>query len=98
MAALFAAQPFPPGIDRFSDTFVLLSLASEVGGLRSPDFDRKVTEGTYLTWAGEAVGGFASLGVVGTPVAWYDDQVIRVVKAEDGPAISPREFLARLPE
>ncbi|MER5912572.1 thioredoxin domain-containing protein [Streptomyces sp. NPDC001982] len=98
LAVLFAAQPYPPGLDRFADTSVLLSLASEVEGLRSADFDRKVTDDTYLTWAGETVGGFASYGVVGTPVVWYDDEVIPVVKAEDGPAVTPQEFLAQLPK
>jgi hypothetical protein len=97
MAVLFAAQPFPPGTDRFSETSTLLSLASEVDGLRSPDFDGKVTDDVYLSWAGQAVGSFASFGVVGTPVVWYDDEVIPVVKIEGGPAIAPAEFLARIP-
>ncbi|MGW4563912.1 DsbA family protein [Streptomyces sp. NPDC004561] len=97
LAALFAAQPFPPGDDRFSDTSVLLSLAGKVNGLRSPDFDRKVTDGTYLTWAGRSVGTFDSFGVVGTPVVWYDDTVIPVVKTDGGPAVTPQEFLSRIP-
>ncbi|MFF4956532.1 DsbA family protein [Streptomyces sp. NPDC001222] len=96
LAALLAAQPFPPGDDRFSDPSVLLSVASEVDGLRCPDFDHKVADDTYLTWAGEAVGSFPSFGVVGTPVVWYDDQVIPVVKTEDGSAVTPQEFLAQL--
>ncbi|MEU8530082.1 thioredoxin domain-containing protein [Streptomyces sp. NPDC048629] len=97
LAALFAAQPFPPGYDHFSETPVLLSAADAVDGLRSADFDRKVTEGTYLNWAGVAIADFESFGVVGTPVAWYDEQVLQVVKEEDGPAVSPQEFLAQLP-
>jgi hypothetical protein len=85
LAKLFESQPFPPGDDRFSDTSLLLSLAGTVNGLRSPDFDQKVTDNTYMTWAGEAIGSFDSLGVVGTPVVWYDDEVIPVVKSEGGP-------------
>ncbi|MER6983766.1 DsbA family protein [Streptomyces carpinensis] len=96
LGTLFAHQPFPPGEDRFADTSVLLSLAGEVDGLRSADFDRKLREGTYLTWAGEAIGNFESFGVVGTPVVWRDSEVIPVVKSDGGPAITPQEFLAQL--
>ncbi|MGD1223009.1 hypothetical protein AB9Q10_31800 [Streptomyces krungchingensis] len=85
------------GFDRFADTSVLLSLASKVEGLRSAGFDRKVADDTYATWAARAVGDFASFGVVGTPVVWWDDQVIPVVPSEDGPAVTAQEFLARLP-
>ncbi|GGJ03232.1 DsbA family protein [Streptomyces brasiliensis] len=98
LGVLLAAQPSSPGLDRFADTSVLLSLASEVEGLRSTGFDRKVTEDTYLTWAGETVGAFASYGVVGTPVVWYDDEVIPVLRGEDEPALTPQEFLAQFPE
>ncbi|XES01305.1 hypothetical protein HEP87_63120 [Streptomyces sp. S1D4-11] len=56
----------------------------------------KVTDGTYLTWAGEVIGNFDSFGVVGTPVVWFDDEVIPVVKPEGGPALTPQEFLDRL--
>ncbi|QHA08725.1 thioredoxin domain-containing protein [Streptomyces broussonetiae] len=96
LAALFANQPFPPGDDHFADPEVLLDLASTVTGLRSADFDRKVTDRTYLTWAGQAVGEFDSFGVVGTPVVWYDETVVPVVKTEGGPALTPQEFLARI--
>ncbi|MGW0883897.1 thioredoxin domain-containing protein [Streptomyces sp. NPDC002671] len=97
LAVLFAEQPFPPGYDRFADTAVLLDLAGRVEGLRSPDFDRKVSGETYLTWAGEAVGSFDSFGVVGTPVVWYDKEVVPVVQVGGGPAITPQDFLAQLP-
>lgn len=101
LGTLFAAQPFPPADDRFSDPSVLLSLASKVNGLRSADFDRKVTDNTYMDWAGEVVGRFESFGVAGTPVVLYDDTVIPVVKTEGleiegGPAITPQEFLAQI--
>ncbi|MFF8024460.1 FUSC family protein [Streptomyces sp. NPDC007896] len=96
LAALFASQPFPPVDDQFSDVSVLLSLADKVNGLRNAEFDMKVTDGTYLTWAGEVIGNFASFGVVGTPVVRYDDEVIPVVKPEGGPALTPQEFLDRL--
>ena len=97
MAALFEVQPFPPGYDTYSETSVLLSAADGVDGLRSADFDKKVTDGTYLTWAGTAIADFESCGVVGTPIGWYDEQLLQVVKGEDGPAVSPQEFLAQLP-
>ena len=96
LATLFAAQPFPPADDQFADVSVLLSLADKVRGLRNAEFDRKVTDDTYLTWAGEVIGDFESFGVVGTPVVRYDDEVIPVVKPEGGPAITPQEFLNRL--
>jgi hypothetical protein len=32
--------------DRFSDVSVLLSLADKVNGLRNPEFDTKVADGT----------------------------------------------------
>ncbi|MGC0327176.1 protein-disulfide isomerase [Streptomyces sp. SAI-170] len=95
LGTLFAAQPFPPGNDTFSDTSELLTLAGQVSGLRSAEFDQKVTDDTYLTWAGEVAGDFSSFGVVGTPVFWYDDEVIPVVKIDGGPAITPQEFLAQ---
>ncbi|WP_225823605.1 thioredoxin domain-containing protein [Streptomyces naphthomycinicus] len=96
LAVLFAEQPFPPDDDRFSDAAVLLTLAGRVDGLRSAEFDRKVADGTYLTWAGEAVGDFGSFGLVGTPVVRYDDTVVPVVHPEGGPALTPQEFLAQL--
>jgi hypothetical protein len=89
LATLFAAQPFPLADDQFADVSVLLSLADKVRGLRNAEFDRKVTDDTYLTWAGEVIGDFESFGVVGTPVVRYDDEVIPVVKPEGGPAITP---------
>ncbi|WP_406864613.1 thioredoxin domain-containing protein [Streptomyces sp. HUAS MG47] len=97
LAALFAAQPFPPGYDRFAEADTLLAAADGVAGLRSPDFDRKVNQGTYLHWAGETIAHFESYGVVGTPVAWYDDDVVQVLQADDGPAVTPQDFLSRLP-
>ncbi|MFG2651266.1 thioredoxin domain-containing protein [Streptomyces sp. NPDC048436] len=100
LAALFAAQPSPPGIDSFSDSSFLLAEASHVEGLRSPEFDRKITADTYLSWAGDAVGSFASFNLAGTPVVWYDGAAIPVVKMEGGfergPAFTPQEFLAQL--
>ncbi|MFF3918485.1 thioredoxin domain-containing protein [Streptomyces sp. NPDC001852] len=97
LGVLFAHQPFPPGDDNFADPSVLLSLAAEVEGLRSEEFDHKITSDTYMDWAGETVGNFQSFGVVGTPVVWRDDEVIPVVKnVDDGPAISPEEFLTQL--
>ncbi|WP_179165939.1 thioredoxin domain-containing protein [Streptomyces sp. Amel2xC10] len=97
LAALFAAQPFPPVDDKFSDTSELLAQAGKVEGLRSAEFDKKVTDNVYLNWAGEAVGTFSSFGIVGTPVVWYDGEVIPVVNA-DGESISltPQEFLSEL--
>ncbi|MFG2500838.1 DsbA family protein [Streptomyces sp. NPDC048441] len=102
LAALFAAQPFPPGIDSFSDSSFLLTHASDVDELRSPEFDRKVTSDTYRSWAGDAVGAFASFNLAGTPVVRYDGAPILIVKMEGGfergPAITPQEFLAQLPK
>ncbi|MGW2343583.1 DsbA family protein [Streptomyces sp. NPDC001661] len=95
LAVLFEAQPFPPGNDDFAQPQVLLSLASKVNGLRSPGFDQKVIDDTYGDWAGRAVGDFGSYGVVGTPVCWYDDEVVPVVKV-DGPAVDPQDFRAQL--
>lgn len=97
LSALFAAQPFPPVDDKFSETSELLSQAGKVEGLRSAEFDRKVTDNVYLNWAGETVGSFSSFGVIGTPVLWYDGEVIPVVNA-DGESLSlnPQEFLSEL--
>ncbi|MFI9601414.1 thioredoxin domain-containing protein [Streptomyces sp. NPDC052043] len=95
LGTLFASQP-PVTDDRFSDASVLLSLAGEVDQLRSADFDQKVTDNRYMTWAGESIGTFESFGVVGTPVVWHDDEVIPVVKTIDGPCITAQEFLAQL--
>ncbi|MEU7295134.1 thioredoxin domain-containing protein [Streptomyces exfoliatus] len=96
LAALFKAQPFPPGYDRFAEADTLLTAADSVAGLRSADFDRKVNEGTYLQWAGKAIADFESYGVIGTPIAWYDDNDIHVFTVPDGPAVSPQDFLAEL--
>ncbi|MDQ0988938.1 thioredoxin domain-containing protein [Streptomyces sp. V3I7] len=96
LGTMFDNQPFPPGEDKFSDTSFLLSLAGNVDGLRSADFDKKVTDNSYMTWAGEAIGNFGSFGVVGAPVIWHDGENIPVVKIDGGPAITPQEFLAAL--
>lgn len=96
LGKLFESQPFPPGDDRFADTAQLLSVAGTVDGLRSADFDRKVTDNTYLTWAGEVIGNFDSFGVVTTPVVWYDDEVVPVVKVGDGTAITSQQFLSQV--
>ncbi|MFG2330845.1 hypothetical protein ACGFMM_14585 [Streptomyces sp. NPDC048604] len=37
-----------------------------------------------------------SYGVVGTPVAWYDDDVVQVLQPDDGPAVTPQDFLPQL--
>ncbi|MFI8370197.1 thioredoxin domain-containing protein [Streptomyces sp. NPDC085466] len=94
LAALFAAQPFPPGADdRFADPAALLAVADEVPGLRSPEFDRKVTEGTYLPWAGQVVANFAEFGVLGTPAVRYDEEDLAVGGPDDTPVITPADFL-----
>ncbi|MFF2774194.1 thioredoxin domain-containing protein [Streptomyces sp. NPDC058052] len=97
LAALFAAQPFPPGADdRFAEPAALLDIASGVPGLRSPDFDRKVTEGTYLSWAGQVVANFTEFGILGTPVVRYDEEDLAVGGPDDTPVISPADFLRRI--
>ncbi|MDI3385305.1 hypothetical protein QIS99_03605 [Streptomyces sp. B-S-A8] len=102
LAALFAGQPFPPGFDRFSDPAVLLSLAGKVDGLRSPEFDGKVTAHTYVHWAGEATGAFGAYGVLETPAARLDGEELTLVRAEGGfargAAISVQEFLEQIPQ
>ncbi|MGW1002740.1 hypothetical protein [Streptomyces sp. NPDC002520] len=84
------------GDDRFSEASVLLSVAGEVDGLRSPEFDRKVTDDTYLTWAGESIVTFGSFGVVGTPAVWFGKDVIPVVTIDGDVDITPRKFLDRI--
>lgn len=96
LAALFKAQPFPPGYDRFAEADTLLAVADSVARLRSADFDRKVNQGTYMQWAGETIADFQSYGVVGTPIAWFDDNDIHVFTVPDGPAVSPQDFLSEL--
>lgn len=97
LAALFAAQPFPPGADdRFADPAALLDVAGRVDGLRSPDFDRKVTDGTYLPWAGQVVANFAEFGILGTPVVRYDEEDLAVGGPDDTPVIAPADFLRRI--
>ncbi|MET7288070.1 thioredoxin domain-containing protein [Streptomyces sp. NPDC005573] len=93
MAALFAAQPFPPGDDKFSEASVLLSVADKVDGLRSDSFDQKITDNTYLTWAGESIGNFGSFGLPGTPAIWYDKENIPVVTIEGDVDITVQKFL-----
>ncbi len=101
LAVLLKDQPFPPGFDRFSETSVLLDLASKVDGLRSPEFDLKVTEKTYMDWAGDTVAAFSSFNVLETPVVRFDGREIQVAKAEGGfargPAVSVADFLEQLP-
>lgn len=101
LAVLLEAQPYPPGFDRFSETSVLLDLASKVDGLRSEEFDGKVTDDTYMDWAGTTVAAFPSLKVLETPVVRFDGKDIRVAEAVEGfargPAVSVAEFLQQLP-
>ncbi|MFF8414977.1 thioredoxin domain-containing protein [Streptomyces omiyaensis] len=97
LAALLAAQPFPPGAeDRFADPAVLLDVAGGVDGLRSADFDRKVTEGTYVPWAGQVVANFAEFGILGTPVVRYDEEDLAVGGPDGTPVIGPAGFLRRI--
>ncbi|MFC7219193.1 thioredoxin domain-containing protein [Streptomyces polyrhachis] len=95
LAALLAAQPFPPGTDSYADPSVLLSVAEKVDGLRSPAFDRKVQDGTYMRWAGESVGAFSSYGTVGTPDFRYDQEQLPVVDINGELVLSPAEFVAQ---
>lgn len=97
LAALLAAQPSPPGADdRFADPAALLAVAGGVPGPRSPDFDRKVTEGTYLSWAGQVVADFAGFGIPGTPVVRYDEEDVAVGGPDDTPVVAPADFLRRI--
>ncbi|MEV6110455.1 thioredoxin domain-containing protein [Streptomyces sp. NPDC051940] len=96
LAALFAHQPFPPGEDKFADTSVLLSLAGPVSGLRSDDFDRKVTDGTYMEWAGQSIGTFESFGTIGTPDLWYDNEQIPVVNIDGDLTLTAPDLAAQI--
>ncbi|MFE1954480.1 DsbA family protein [Streptomyces sp. NPDC059524] len=96
LGALFAAQPFPPGDDGFGVPAHLLSVAGTVAGLRSADFDAKVAQDVYNTWAAEVTGAFASFGLVGTPAVRYDDTVIPVVNVDGTAVMTPREFAEQL--
>lgn len=92
LGKLFASQP-PITEDRFSDPSALLSIAGEVGGLRSPDFDQKVTDNTYADWAAIVTAEFATYGVPGAPMVWYDKSVILGLPPGE---VTPEVFLARI--
>ncbi|MEU4153425.1 thioredoxin domain-containing protein [Streptomyces sp. NPDC026659] len=96
LGALFDNQPFPPGEDKFSDASVLLSVANGVDGLRSSDFDRKVSGQTYVTWAGESISTFETFGLPGTPAVWYDKENIPVVTVEGEVDTDPQKFLSQI--
>ncbi|NML55504.1 thioredoxin domain-containing protein [Streptomyces sp. R302] len=97
LAALFADQPYPPGAeDRFADPAALLDTAGRVQGLRSPDFERKVTDGTYLPWAGQVVANFSEFGILATPAVRYDEEDLPVGGPDDTPVVTPAEFLSRI--
>jgi protein-disulfide isomerase len=93
LGTLFASQPSVTD-DRFSDTSFLLSLASQVSGLRSSGFDQKVSQNTYADWAAHTVADFELYGVMGTPTVWYDKEVLLGIPA--GSEITPQEFLAQI--
>lgn len=92
--SLFAAQP-AENDDAFADTGVLLRLAEEVEGLRGPDFDRKVTEGSYLPWARRVSAAFEASGVTSTPTVILDGRPVTVINPM-GYAVTPEAFLAEL--
>ncbi|MEW2314478.1 thioredoxin domain-containing protein [Streptomyces bauhiniae] len=96
LGALFDNQPFPPAEDKFSQGAVLLSVAGDVDGLRSSDFDRKVSDDTYLTWAGESISTFETFGLPGTPAVWYDQENIPVTTVEGEVDTDPQKFLAAI--
>lgn len=92
LAALFAAEPQFVTDDPFADPAFLLDRAGSVPGLRSPGFDRKVSQNTYASWAANAVADFQDSGVVGTPTIWFDQRVLLGIPA--GTGLSPEAFLA----
>lgn len=92
---LFAEQPSEE-VDAFADPAALLTHAGQVDGLRGPEFDRKVREGTYTPWAREVSAAFADSGVQGTPTVLLDGTPLPVINPM-GYAVSPEAFLAELP-
>ncbi|MFD4985034.1 DsbA family protein [Streptomyces sp. NPDC058374] len=95
LRVLFAEQPSEE-VDAFADTGTLLRLAGEVEGLRGPEFDQKLREGTYTPWAREVSAAFEAGGVQGTPTVLLDGTPLPVLSPM-GYAVSPEAFLAELP-
>ncbi|MFG3268536.1 DsbA family protein [Streptomyces bobili] len=94
LGALFASQPHQVTDDPFSDASFLLSRASQVDGLRSAEFDQKVSQNAYANWAADAVADFETFGVLGTPTMWLDGRVVLGMPV--GSTVTPAEFLAEI--
>jgi predicted DsbA family dithiol-disulfide isomerase len=94
LGTLFSLQPQFVTDDPFVDPSFLLDAASKVKGLRSPQFDRKVTGNAYADWAANAVADFQQTGVVGTPTIWFDQRVVLGLPVDT--TLTPQQFLAEI--
>ncbi|GAB3665804.1 thioredoxin domain-containing protein [Actinocorallia lasiicapitis] len=68
---LYANQP-DESSDVFGDTGTLLTLAAQVPGLRTPEFERQLRDGTFKPWAAQVAAAFNESGVSSTPTAKLD--------------------------
>lgn len=92
--ALYRSQP-RENSDGFAEERTLLGLASEVPGLRSPEFENAVLEGAFHSWVERVSRAFDESGVDSTPTVRFADRPVHVLD-RDGHALEPEEFTDRL--
>ncbi|WP_133260141.1 thioredoxin domain-containing protein [Streptacidiphilus pinicola] len=92
---LYRAQPKQETTDTYGSTATLLELADKVDGLRTPEFNKAVKEGTYLPWTQQVADAFYKSDVTGTPTVKVNGTRINVI-GPDREAIPVADFTAQL--
>ena len=96
LRTLYANQPHEEH-DGFAEQRILLGLANDVEGLRSPEFENAVLEYAYERWVEDVSRAFEESDVEGTPTVLLDDRPVAVLD-RTGHAVTPEMFVAQLQE
>lgn len=94
LGTLYRNQPHQDN-DGFAEARMLLGLANDVEGLRSPEFENAVAEGAYNGWVERVSRDFEETGVPGTPTVTFDGRPLAVLD-RTGHAVEPEQFTAQI--
>ncbi|WP_411101451.1 DsbA family protein [Streptomyces sp. cmx-4-9] len=89
---LFAHHPARETDDVYASTDTLLDLAGRVPGLRTPAFDRAVTDLTYMPWVEKVGQAFRDEGMKGTPAVFIDGTKLTVNSGDGIASVTPQAF------
>ncbi|MDJ1132770.1 DsbA family protein [Streptomyces iconiensis] len=94
LRTLYRNQPHEHS-DGFGENRMLLGLANDVEGLRSPEFENAVLEMAYHDWVERVSRAFEASGVSGTPAVLFDGRPVAVLD-RTGQAVQPEQFTAQI--